>query len=53
MGNIAWMALLGLAMGIEKNFSWGKQLTPFLGAMLLTAGITMLVLGNPGTICAC
>jgi len=53
MGNAAWMAGVGVAMAIEKNFSWGSQLTPALGTVLVTAGITLLVLGGPGTACAC
>jgi predicted metal-binding membrane protein len=53
MGHAAWMALVAVAMGVEKNFSWGSQLTPALGTLLVTAGITVLVLGSPGPACAC
>ena len=53
MGNVAWMVLVAVAMAIEKNFSWGSQLTPALGTVLVSAGITLLVLGGPATACAC
>jgi predicted metal-binding membrane protein len=53
MGNVAWMLGLAVAMGIEKNFSWGRRLTPFLGVVLISAGVTALLVGSPGGACAC
>ena len=53
MGNVAWMLGLAVAMGIEKNFSWGRRLTPLLGVVLISAGVTALLVGSPGGACAC
>jgi predicted metal-binding membrane protein len=53
MGNLAWMLGLAVAMGIEKNFAWGRKLTPILGVTLVTAGITALLMGAPPGACAC
>jgi predicted metal-binding membrane protein len=44
MGSLAWMLALGVAMGAEKNFPWGRRLSPVLGALLVVAGVAALVL---------
>ena len=44
---------LAAVMGVEKNFSWGRRLTPALGLMLVVAGITVVAVGSPGSACAC
>ena len=36
-GNVFWMLLLGSIMAVEKNFSWGRQVTRPLGIGLVTA----------------
>ena len=36
-GSLGWMALLGVVMAIEKNFSWGRHVSKPIGAMLLAA----------------
>ncbi|MGC9950348.1 MAG: DUF2182 domain-containing protein [Bryobacteraceae bacterium] len=46
MGSLAWMLVLGVAMGAEKNFRWGRRLSPVLGALLVAAGLTAIVLAN-------
>ncbi|HVO90089.1 MAG TPA: DUF2182 domain-containing protein [Casimicrobiaceae bacterium] len=47
MGNLAWMLLIGLAMAIEKNVSWGKRVSAPLGVALM-AGSLALVAANLG-----
>jgi predicted metal-binding membrane protein len=37
-GNFGWMLILGLIMGVEKNFSWGKKLSYPLGLCLISWG---------------
>ena len=44
VGNLAWMLALAIAMGIEKNLSWGRRLSAPLGVVLLTAGLTVVAL---------
>ena len=39
MGSLAWMLALGAAMGAEKNFAWGRRLSPVLGGVLLAAAL--------------
>jgi predicted metal-binding membrane protein len=34
-GNITWMLLLGVVMGVEKNMPWGRQISKPLGIVLL------------------
>lgn len=46
MGSLAWMLLLGVAMGAEKNFPWGRRLSPVLGVVLLTAALVTVALAN-------
>ena len=43
-GSIGWMMLLGAMMAIEKNVSWGKQISAPLGVALLAiaAGIVLV-----------
>ncbi len=41
MGNLAWMFLLGVVMGIEKNMSWGRRLGKPLGIVLICWGLTI------------
>jgi predicted metal-binding membrane protein len=33
-GNIGWMLTLGMVMAIEKNMTWGRQLSNPLGLLL-------------------
>jgi predicted metal-binding membrane protein len=49
-GSIGWMLALGAVMAVEKNMSWGKQLSTPLGALLLVWAGTTVVLhtGVPG-----
>jgi predicted metal-binding membrane protein len=42
-GNLSWMLLLGIVMGVEKNFPWGRRLSAPLGA-LLVVGAALVVL---------
>ena len=44
VGNLGWMLVLGAVMAIEKNVSWGRQLTAPLGVLLVVGGLTMLAL---------
>jgi predicted metal-binding membrane protein len=37
-GSLLWMLLLGIVMALEKNVSWGRQLSTPLGIGLLSAG---------------
>src|SRR5439155_20227999 len=53
VGHVAWMAPLAVIMGVEKNFVWGRRLTPALGLMLIVAGVTVVAVGGPGSACAC
>jgi predicted metal-binding membrane protein len=39
MGSVAGMLALGVAMGAEKNFSWGRRLSPMLGVLLIAAAL--------------
>lgn len=43
-GNLAWMLALAVFMAIEKNVSWGKQVSAPVGAMFLSAGMTVVFL---------
>jgi predicted metal-binding membrane protein len=45
VSNLGWMLVLGAVMAVEKNVSWGRQLSAPLGALLLTSGLTVLALG--------
>lgn len=38
MGSLGWMLVLGAAMAAEKNFSWGRRLSPVLGIVLIAGG---------------
>jgi predicted metal-binding membrane protein len=53
LGNVAWMLVLAAFMALEKNVSWGRQLSIPLGVVLLAAGATVLALGSAGSVCAC
>jgi predicted metal-binding membrane protein len=46
-GNVGWMLMLGLAMAIEKNTSWGRKLSSPLGAGLI-AGALVVAIGHLG-----
>jgi predicted metal-binding membrane protein len=46
-GSLGWMLVLGAAMAIEKNVSWGRRLSAPLGAVLLTGGLVAAVTGGP------
>jgi predicted metal-binding membrane protein len=47
-GSLGWMLVLGAAMAIEKNVSWGRRLSAPLGAVLLTGGLVAAVAGGLG-----
>ena len=53
IGSVVWMLGLAGVMGIEKNFSWGRRLSPSLGLLLVVAGLTVAVVGGPAGACAC
>ncbi len=44
VGNLGWMLVLGAVMAVEKNVSWGRQLTAPLGVLLVIGSLTMLAL---------
>jgi predicted metal-binding membrane protein len=44
-GNIAWMLLLGVVMGVEKNMPWGRQVSKPLGMALLGFSVIVAVTG--------
>lgn len=39
VGNIGWMLVLGMVMGLEKNMPWGRRLSAPLGIALLGWGV--------------
>jgi predicted metal-binding membrane protein len=41
-GSLGWMLLLAVAMAVEKNFRWGRQLSAPLGIALLTWATVMV-----------
>ena len=44
-GNIGWMLVLGMVMGIEKNMPWGRRLSNPLG-LLLIIGSGVIILAS-------
>jgi predicted metal-binding membrane protein len=44
MESIGWMLVLGAAMGAEKNFPWGRRLSPALGIVLVAAALAITAL---------
>ena len=46
-GSLGWMLILGTAMAVEKNVSWGQQLSKPLGMLLLIGGVAVLICGAP------
>jgi predicted metal-binding membrane protein len=44
-GNIAWMFLLGVVMGAEKNLRWGRALAKPLGIGLVIGAVLIAVVG--------
>jgi predicted metal-binding membrane protein len=42
VGNIGWMLVLGTVMTIEKNMSWGRQISAPLGMILLLWGLILV-----------
>jgi predicted metal-binding membrane protein len=46
-GSLGWMLALGAVMAIEKNMSWGGQMSRPLGMLLLIGGVAVLILGTP------
>jgi predicted metal-binding membrane protein len=44
VGNLGWMLLLGAVMAVEKNVSWGRQLSAPLGILLMVGGLAVLAL---------
>jgi predicted metal-binding membrane protein len=43
IGSLAWMFALGLVMAIEKNATWGRQLSAPLGIVLIASGSALLL----------
>ena len=41
MGSIGWMLALGVVIALQKNVSWGRELTTPFGATLIGAGLTL------------
>ena len=41
MGSLAWMFAVGTVMAIEKNATWGRQLSKPLGIVLIAAGSSL------------
>lgn len=48
MGSLAWMLVLGVAMGAEKNFPLGRRLSPVLGVLLVAAALATIMLARAG-----
>jgi predicted metal-binding membrane protein len=46
-GSLGWMLALGAVMAVEKNVSWGQQLSKPLGMLLLIGGVVVLIFGAP------
>jgi predicted metal-binding membrane protein len=44
-GNLLWMLVLGAAMAIEKNVSWGRRLVKPLGFVLIATGLAIAARG--------
>ena len=44
-GNIGWMLVLGMAMGVEKNMPWGRRLSAPLGVVLLASSGAIIAHG--------
>ena len=47
-GNVGWMLGLGALMAAEKNFSWGRRIGKPLGAVLLAAGVGVVIFNYVG-----
>jgi predicted metal-binding membrane protein len=47
-GNIGWMLVLGAVMAMEKNASWGRQLSAPLGVTLIAAGLAVFAFSGSG-----
>lgn len=43
-GSLAWMFLLAVVMGVEKNISWGRRAARPVGAVLIAWGVVLLLL---------
>jgi predicted metal-binding membrane protein len=43
-GSLVWMLALAALMAIEKNVSWGRQISTPVGGMFLSAGLTVVLL---------
>jgi predicted metal-binding membrane protein len=43
-GNLGWMLLLGIVMGVEKNLPWGRQLSAPIGALLILGAALLVVM---------
>jgi len=43
VGSLAWMFALGTIMAIEKNATWGRQLSAPLGIVLVASGCALLL----------
>jgi predicted metal-binding membrane protein len=42
-GNLAWMLLLGIIMGMEKNLPWGRRLSAPVGVVLVIAAAAVVI----------
>jgi predicted metal-binding membrane protein len=43
VGSLAWMMILGVVMGVEKNAVWGRRMSAPLGVVLLLSGTALLI----------
>jgi len=43
VGSLAWMMILAVVMGVEKNAPWGRRLSAPLGVALLTSAVVYIV----------
>ena len=44
--SLAWMFVLAVIMGVEKNVSWGRRMSAPLGVILIAWGVTLLALAR-------
>jgi predicted metal-binding membrane protein len=51
-GSLVWMLAIGTVMAVEKNTRWGRAVSAPLGALLLAAGLSVVLL-NVGLQSAC
>lgn len=44
-GSLSWMLLLGVVMGLEKNFPWGRRVSAPVGVLLLVGAVAVTISG--------